>query len=301
MNTLELVITIYRQQHCSNEMLTNEEIVEQIDYYYPSLIETCCGDILSTPEITEYRIKYNYTHLDNWFTNRDIYQNIQLEAATTKLVVDNEKDDEKGSDSDKSLIIKAYRKDKKFKDSYYTDKEILYMIKLDKFKLVPFKKFSKIVDKATNKNTKNTNQTIEKKKPNQKPLENKCSKMCIYQTKCTKKDCKFAHTLLELEPLKCFRDLECPNQVCLKIHSNENIASYFIRIVPAKRTENSKSKMCLQKNCIKKDCLYAHRIEELRPLECGHGKRCLKQTSICMYVHPGEQLEDYVCRLNIKI
>jgi hypothetical protein len=47
---------------------------------------------------------------------------------------------------------------------------------------------------------------------------------------CANKLCTFAHSLKELHPVKCHRDVQCVNERCFYIHSNESKQEYLDRV-----------------------------------------------------------------------
>lgn len=300
MNT---IINAYRKTSSAN--LNNTEIIDIIRDEHPGLLSKCCNDIIATPELDAYRHINNFYHLDAWQSNEKLQGMLDKKLESTKTTGDT------AAVPIDVPLVSAYRKKYRYIDSWYSNDDIMGMVVCDNFVMpVPKpvaprnqrqpdnrnKNDTRRKNDIRNNDTKKTYDNEKKKPVPETPESPKFTKMCLYENKCTRKVCTFAHSLSELEPTKCYNDMRCANEECVHIHSNETVATYHARTT-TKRVSNTKSRMCtFGNNCRRRECSFAHFIKELRPMECIHKNRCLHKASTCTSIHPQESIQTYAFR-----
>ena len=140
-------------------------------------------------------------------------------------------------------------------------------------------------------------------------LSLKIGQPCKYGTKCN-----FSHTLEELTPNKCLFEFCNNGNNCTYIHQNESKDDFCLRnsivfnndwnLVKSKVVSiksNKKTRMCSYimsgQECKHSICNFAHRLEELSPIECSFKNNCTKG-NMCKFFHPNENKNDYCKRVN---
>lgn len=114
--------------------------------------------------------------------------------------------------------------------------------------------------------------------------------LCRYiEIGCRRKDCPYAHTIDELEVIKCMRR----NCKCDLFHSDQNIIKseyYKSRYIYSEQLKPF-TIMCEKKNCNDKKCLYAHSFKQFVVSKCVRQNRCKKLS--CPFKHPEQKQDKY--------
>lgn len=144
------------------------------------------------------------------------------------------------------------------------------------------------------------------------------TKLCrsIFTGKTCYENCNFAHSVEEVRKKKC-RYPNCYNkQKCIFWHKEDNLEKWcerngysgiknvktkvVKRIRIEKPTSNENTKLC---NTVKngdescrKDCMYAHSVDQLVLVQCAFGDKCNK-VSTCKFKHKSETRENYLKKM----
>jgi len=125
---------------------------------------------------------------------------------------------------------------------------------------------------------------------------------CRFAESCKREVCNFAHSIAELDVVKCKRGNQCVNDSCIFYHPCDTIEQHFNRLKPTANVkkdtivkssqDKSKTAMCsFGKECKREVCNFAHSIEELRVFECTFAKTC-RNGDRCTYFHPEKESKE---------
>jgi hypothetical protein len=183
---------------------------------------------------------------------------------------------------------------------------------------------------------KTTTPKVEEISPEQRTKTKMCDSITSGNPCRHKTNCRFAHSLDELNIVECQHGTNClfikshngvlynsEGKFCKCIHPEESRANYFSRNgivlnVPEKKTEccKTKTKICNTVfqgvKCTRKKCDFAHSEKELNVRECTfsqcklistdlHGRICnVNPSNKCSFFHQGETKFTYFQRLMMK-
>lgn len=140
-----------------------------------------------------------------------------------------------------------------------------------------------------------------------------CNSLINGLSVCRYSNCKYAHSIEEVELLECDFGFNCRNFNCLYFHSGiesfdlwlkrlnyEHLRNVKIDVVERVSVNPNKTKLCKnvikkQKQCLYPNCNYAHNINELKEIKCVYDGKC-KSRATCLFKHSNETRKEYLIK-----
>ena len=140
-----------------------------------------------------------------------------------------------------------------------------------------------------------------------------CNSLITGENECTFLNCKYAHSVDELQLRECDFGFNCNNFDCVYFHSDienfdlwlkrlnyQNLKNIKVNCITKEKHNPQYTKLCKSvikgfKRCLIANCKYAHSVKQLQIMKCIFDKNC-RSKSTCNFKHSEETIKDYLIK-----